>query len=94
MARLPVSPAQLREFVARDWGCVEEVNREHWRQRMRDEGPGALLAASSAMWQRLRVLDPSWPSAESRAADLEHLIRFKQRLDAASRTFTRRPRPR
>jgi hypothetical protein len=94
MVAIPVSAAQMREFVARDWGRVEEANREHWRARMRAEGPDVLLAATSAMWQRLRAIDPHWPSAQSRAGDLEHLVRFKQRLDAASLAFTRRPRAR
>lgn len=94
MARPVASPEQIREFVGRDWARVAEADRESWRLRLREHGPGGLLRATDGQRQHMRAIDPTWPGAAARAADLEHLIRFKQRLDAASVAFTGRTRPR
>lgn len=93
MSGIPVTPAELRDFLRRDWARVEQSNRDHWREQMREHGPAVLLTAVDAQRAHMRAVDPSWPDPASRASDLQDLIRFKQRLDAASLAFTRRSRP-
>ena len=94
MPRLSASPAQIREFFARDWDLFERSSREAWRRRLEQEGAGALLRATDGLRRYIEAVDPSWPTAEARARELDHLIQFKQRIDAASHALTRRPRPR
>jgi hypothetical protein len=94
MSRLRATPAQLREFFARDWGLFERSSREAWRRRLEQDGPGALLHAVDGLRRYLQAVDPGWPTSDDRARELEDLIQFKQRLDAASHALTGRPRPR
>lgn len=94
VARLAVTAVQLREYLDRDWSMLEATGRVAWRRRLEVEGPGALLAAIDAERAHLQSIDPTWPTADDRASDLAALVLFKQRIDAASSSFTGRPRPR
>jgi hypothetical protein len=94
MTRLRATPAQMREFLSRDWGLFERSSRDAWRTRLEEDGAGALLHATDGLRRYVQSVDPSWPTSEHRARELEHLIRFKQRIDAASHALTRRSRPR
>lgn len=94
MVRLKATPEQLREFFGRDWGLFERSSRDAWRERMQQEGAGALLRATDGLRRYVQAADPTWPTADLRARELEDLIRFKQRLDAASHALTHRSRSR
>lgn len=93
MARLPVDAAHLREFLGRDWSRVEDANRAHWRLELNEHGPVALLHATAALADHMRAHLTAGARSSTRVVDLDDLIRFKQRLDAASLAFNRRSRP-
>jgi hypothetical protein len=59
-----------------------------------ERGPTALLDATAALADHIRKHTPGDPGPVSRLAALDDLVRFKQRLDAASLAFTRRSRTR
>lgn len=73
---------------------LEATSRVAWRRRLEVEGAGALLAAIDVQRAHLQGIDPAWPTGDDRAADLAALVHFKQRIDAASSSFTGRARPR
>jgi hypothetical protein len=93
VARLPVDAADLREFLGRDWSRVEDANRAHWRLEVRERGPAVLLHATAGLADHMRTHLPGGPRLPSDLTALGDLIRFKQRLDAASLAFHRRSRP-
>jgi hypothetical protein len=80
----------IRAFARRDWRLVEAAKHGYWTERLRREGPEALLRAVEGLRRTLRSVRPGWPSEEERALDLAHHIELKRRLDAARDLFTDR----
>jgi hypothetical protein len=80
----------IKEFVDRPRAAVDSLKAEWWAARAGEGGPGSSLAAGHALLDHARLVDPSFPSAESRALDLDHHILLKNLLDRASRALASR----
>lgn len=80
----------LRAYVQRRWSDAAALDREHWAERYRREGPAATVAASQAVWVHMRSVRPDWPDERDRATDLAHHIRLKSLLERSAVAFPRR----
>lgn len=74
----------IREFAQRDWTKISELDRRYWANEYKRNGALSSRQASDAMWQHMKSINPEWPDASQREADLEHHIRIKQLLDQAA----------
>jgi hypothetical protein len=69
---------QLRAFAQRDWSA-----RARTKSTPVVNGPASAVALSEMLWRHMREVDPCWPDAAQRRADLEHhlhLESLKQRI--------------
>jgi hypothetical protein len=80
-----MDPKEVRGFVERDRASVEWLKREYHARRARLDGPSAGLRLSQQLRDQVRSVIPGWPTSEDRAADLDHHVRLKQKLDRAAR---------
>jgi hypothetical protein len=69
---------------------VRACKEAFWAADASARGPIAGLEASTAMWEHARSIDPSWPSDETRRADLDHHVQWAQMLRRLADVFTRR----
>jgi hypothetical protein len=83
-------PESLRAFRDRDWNAVREAKERFWAEDHRRRGPLAGLAVGSALWDRIRMIDPAWPDAEQRARDLAHHLDLAEKLRRIAHAFDRR----
>jgi hypothetical protein len=65
----------IREFMARDWAASRRLKDTYWADRIEQLGAGEGLRIAGELWRQMRLQDPSWPSAESREADLATHVR-------------------
>lgn len=79
-----VDPKDLRAFAHRDWAAVEAAKKARAAERFRREGPVPLLRAARALFEHARAVNPDWPGARERSADLEHHVKLKRWLDRAA----------
>lgn len=70
----------LRSFLDRDWAAVREAKDAYWADMARARGPSEALRIADELRRQTLQLQPGWPSAEDRAADLEAHIRLSERL--------------
>ena len=80
----------IQAFVHRSRQPVEVLKAEWWASHADADSEGSALEVAHALLEHARLVDPSFPSAEYLAADLEHHILLKQRLDRASKALARR----
>jgi hypothetical protein len=69
----------LERFVNRDWEAVRQQKADTWSKRT----PVERLEAADALRPHIQRVQPGWPDASERAADLEHHLeqrRFYSRL--------------
>jgi hypothetical protein len=85
-----VDAKHIKEFVDRPRAAVDSLKAEWWAARAGDCGPGSPLAAGHALLDHARRTDPTFPSPEYLALDLDHHIRLKRLLDRASRALAGR----
>jgi hypothetical protein len=79
-----VDPKDLRAFAHRDWAAADAAKRARAAETFRREGPARLLRAARALFEHARIVNPGWPPARDRSADLEHHVKVKGWLDRAS----------
>lgn len=75
----------LLAFVRRPWAMGRRRKDRHWTAAAIARGPAAMLEAAEELRAHLRLVQPGWPSAEQRRADLQHHVRLKQLLDRYAR---------
>ena len=78
----------VRAFVDRGWDEKDRLKWSYWAERRRSEGPDAMLAASSALRDHLRVVRPDWPTEKDRAEDLRHHLALIEKLGRVANAFT------
>jgi hypothetical protein len=81
---LVVDPKDLRAFVHRDWTAVGAAKRTRAAEAFRRDGPARLLRAARALFDHARAVNPAWPPARERSADLEQHVKVKRWLDRAA----------
>lgn len=59
----------IREFLARDWDAVRENKDAYWGARIARLGPAEGLRIADELRQQA-ALNPKWPQADDRQADL------------------------
>jgi len=79
-----MNPDDLRAFAARDWNALAAAKRAHAAQVFRREGAAPLLRAARELFEHARAVNPAWPSARDRAADLAHHVELKRLLARAA----------
>jgi hypothetical protein len=84
-----MDPEHLRAFAARDWSALAAAKRAHTAQLFRQSGAAPLLRAARALFERARAVNPAWPSAGERSADLAHHVHLKSLLDQVARVRRR-----
>ncbi|MFO0550331.1 MAG: hypothetical protein U0271_18195 [Polyangiaceae bacterium] len=89
---MPLKPADVRAFLDRPWGMLEAATQEH-RAEQAQSDPEWAWQTAQALREEVRRSNPSWPTAEDRARDLEHHVKLKALIDRASHELRRR-RPR
>jgi hypothetical protein len=82
-----MNPEDIRAFVARDRGPVEDEKRDYWARIYHEQGPQATMLAAARMYEYARAVRPDFPTEEDLAEDLAHQIAFKQRLMAIARAL-------
>ncbi|MEZ4295805.1 MAG: hypothetical protein R3B70_12575 [Polyangiaceae bacterium] len=82
--------ADIRAFVRRDRGAVEEEKRLHWADAYRELGPQHTVEAAARMYEYARSVRPDFPTARDLEEDLAHQVELKQRLIAVGRALSGR----
>ena len=80
----------IRAFVQRPREPLASLKAEYWAERTRTSGGADNVAVGEALFLHAREVDPAFPSAELRAADLQHHLRLKALIDRVAPTFSRR----
>jgi hypothetical protein len=70
----------VRSFANRDWRAIARAKREHQVRLFREHGPAATLRIARDLYAHARAVDPDWPSAREREADLAHHVELKRLL--------------
>lgn len=83
-----VDAKHINEFVNRPRAAVDSLKAEWWAAHA--GAGGGSLDAGHALLEHTRLVDPSFPSAEYLAADLEHHVVLKELLDRASKALASR----
>jgi len=70
----------IRAFANRDWRAIARAKREHQARLFRERGPLAMVQIARDLFAHARKVDPDWPSASERKADLDHHVALKRAL--------------
>ena len=84
-----MDPEDLRAFARRDWRAVASAKRAHAARIFRESGAGPLLRAARELFAHARAVDPAWPGARERTADLAFHVHIKGSLEQAARVRRR-----
>lgn len=84
---MKLAPSDIREFVERDRGVVQQAKRDYWARLARTKS-GANVALSHALYLHLKEISPGYPSQRSRDEDFAHHVRLKGLIDRASRSIS------
>jgi len=71
----------LRAFANRDWRAHARSKRDHQVRLFQQHGAVATIRAARDLFAHALALDPNWPPAREREADLRHHVVLKQTLD-------------
>ena len=82
-----MDPAALREFAERDRGELERLKLRHAADLHRQGGGEATIRVARALFEHARRVRGTFPGPRELAADLADQVRFKRRLDEASRAL-------
>lgn len=85
-----VKAEHIKEFLNRPREPIESLKAEWWASHAAADGKGSALEVGHALLEHARRVDPSFPSADYLAADLEHHVVLKKCLDRASKALARR----
>lgn len=80
----------LLAYRNRRWDLLDESKARVRAEHTRVHGPAAGLAAGAALWEHVRRIDPTWPSAEERRADFEHHVALADKLRRVAHVFSSR----
>ena len=78
----------IRQFVERDWRAARDSKDDYWGARIARLGPAEGLRIAGELRAQVLALQPDWPAADDREADLAGHIRLAallRRVDSASR---------
>lgn len=75
-----MKPAEIRDYVGRDWELVRELKDRHWAERKRTLSPDAALSIGDGLREHVQHLRPRWPEAADREADLQVHARVSESL--------------
>lgn len=81
----------LRSFANRDWRAIAQAKREHQVRLFREHGAAATIGAARDLSAHALALDPNWPPAREREADLQHHVALKRALDRAAQARAQTP---
>lgn len=62
--------ADLRAFARRDWAMIDAQKARYWAERKSAMTAEEALALGEALRRHAQRLQPTWPDAAERAADL------------------------
>ncbi len=71
----------IREYARRYRELVAADKLRHWASQYERLGPVATWEAGQRLRDHMRIVQPDWPSARDRAADLADHIELKRKLD-------------
>jgi len=80
-----MDPHALRAFAQRNRSEVERLKLGHTADLHRRGGSDATVRVARALFEHARRLRPGFPGERELAADLDHHVRLKRRIDQASR---------
>ena len=80
----------LRAFIEKDWGLPERLRLEQAADDFRARGPGGCLLIADGLRRYAHAVNPDYPSAEIRAADLADHERVHDLLTRRARGAPRR----
>lgn len=75
-----MKPADIRDYVSRDWGLTRELKDRYWAERKRALTPGAALGIGDRLRDHARSLRPDWPAPSERETDLRAHERVSESL--------------
>jgi hypothetical protein len=78
----------IRAFVERDWDAARRAKDRYWAERIEMLGAAEGFRIAEELRNQALALNPSWPHAGERRADLEAHIRLAgvfRRVGSASR---------
>lgn len=84
-----VRAEDVRAYLGRDWALFERARIDHWRELARTSGIGPALQVAEAMREHVARHATPKVLAADRAADWEHHLEMKRRIDAASSALRR-----
>ena len=79
----PVDPEQLRALAGRAWDRTARHKASYWVQRRAEAGVASAFVAAEALRAPMREMDPTWPDAAQRKADLARHIAVAELLRRA-----------
>lgn len=71
----------VKTFANRDWRAIAQSKRAHQVRLFQQHGAAATIGAARDLFAHARALDPNWPPAREREADLRHHVELKQAFD-------------
>jgi len=86
---MTVRAEDLRAYLERDWALLERAQTDHWREVQRKSGNGPALVMAEAMREHVARYAAPVALAADRAADWDHHLEMKRRIDAASAALRR-----
>ena len=75
-----MKPAEIRNYLAREWELPRELKDRYWAERKRSLAPDAALRMGDGLREHARSLRPEWPDAAARGADLRVHARVSESL--------------
>lgn len=76
-----LDPADLRAFARRQWGLLDDADRE----ARASASPADRWRLANALYASARATNPGWPTDADRLEDLAHHSRMRRLLDKADR---------
>ena len=68
----------IREYVSRDWQAARDSKDDYWAERIARLGPAEGLRIAGELRDQVLALNPDWPSADERRADLACHVRLAE----------------
>jgi hypothetical protein len=85
--RAQVTGEQIREFVRRARGPVQDLKRSYWSRLYREQGPQSTMRAGHAMYLHVREVRPEYPTDRERRLDLQDHLALKKKIDSVAHAF-------
>ncbi len=80
--------ADLETLLTRDRVEVERERNRFWARQRELVGPAASLRASESLSRHMRSVQPDWPTAREREADLAHHVTWTTLVDRVARALS------